>query len=75
MASYEQLKGVPTWYERHGDGDALLLLHPGGAGVGAGAFAPNLDTLAERFRVYTPERRAHGHTPDVAGPITFDLMA
>jgi len=75
VASYEQLKGVPTWYERHGDGDALLLLHPGGAGVGAGAFAPNLEALAERFRVYTPERRAHGHTPDVAGPITFDQMA
>jgi pimeloyl-ACP methyl ester carboxylesterase len=25
--------------------------------------------------VFTPERRAHGHTPDLAGPITFELMA
>ena len=75
MASYMQLNGVRTWYDRHGDGDALALLHPGGAGVDARAFAPNLDALAARFRVYTPERRAHGHTPDVAGPITFDAMA
>ena len=39
------------------------------------AFAPNLDALAARFRVYTPERRAHGRTPDVEGPITFEAMA
>jgi pimeloyl-ACP methyl ester carboxylesterase len=75
VASYQQLNGVRTWYDRHGDGDALLLLHPGGAGVDARAFAPNLDALAKRFCVYTPERRAHGHTHDVAGPITFDAMA
>jgi pimeloyl-ACP methyl ester carboxylesterase len=75
VASYEQLNGVRTWYDGHGDGDVLLLLHPGGAGVDARAFAPNLDALAKRFCVYTPERRAHGHTPDVAGPITFDAMA
>jgi hypothetical protein len=31
--------------------------------------------LAEHFRVYTPERRAHGHTPDMAGPIKFEAMA
>ena len=31
--------------------------------------------LAERFHVYTPERRGHGHTPDVDGPITYQLMA
>jgi len=52
-----------------------VLLHPGGAGVDARAFGPNLGPLAAQFRVYTPERRAHGHTPDVAGPITFDAMA
>ena len=38
-------------------------------------FEPNLGALAERFRVYTPERRGHGHTPDVPGPITYQLMA
>jgi pimeloyl-ACP methyl ester carboxylesterase len=75
MADCVQLGGVRTWYEEHGDGDPLVLLHPGGAGVDARAFGPNRGPLATQFRVYTPERRAHGHTPDVAGPITFDAMA
>jgi pimeloyl-ACP methyl ester carboxylesterase len=75
MAGYVVLDGVRTWYEEHGDGDPLVLLHPGGAGVDARAFGPNVGPLAARFRVYTPERRAHGHTPDVAGSITFDAMA
>jgi pimeloyl-ACP methyl ester carboxylesterase len=75
MADYVLLDGVRTWYEQHGDGDPLVLLHPGGAGVDARAFGPNLGPLAAQFAVYTPERRGHGRTPDVAGPITFDAMA
>ena len=75
MADYVTLDGVRTWYEEQGDGDPVVLLHPGGAGVDARAFGPNLGAIAERFHVYTPERRGHGHTPDVDGPITFDAMA
>jgi pimeloyl-ACP methyl ester carboxylesterase len=75
VADYVQLGDVRTWYERYGDGDALVLLHPGGAGVDARALAPNVGALAERFCVYTPERRGHGRTLDVEGPISFDAMA
>lgn len=75
MADYIEVGGVRTWYDERGQGEALVLLHPGGAGVDARAWGPNLPGLAERFRVFTPERRAHGRTPDVAGPITFELMA
>ncbi|MBV9916744.1 MAG: alpha/beta hydrolase [Solirubrobacterales bacterium] len=75
MADYVLLDGVRTWYEKRGDGDPLVLLHPGGAGVDVRAFGPNLGPLAAQFCVYTPERRAHGHTPDMPGPITFDAMA
>jgi len=35
----------------------------------------NVDGLAEHFRVYRPDRRGHGRTPDVEGPISYDLMA
>jgi pimeloyl-ACP methyl ester carboxylesterase len=63
-----------TWYEEHGDGDPLVLLHPAGAGVDARAFRPNLGPLAAQFRVYTPERRAYA-MPDVGGPITCDATA
>jgi pimeloyl-ACP methyl ester carboxylesterase len=73
MAGYAEVGGVRTWYEEHGAGDPLALLHPGGAD--ARAWAPNLDALAARFHVFTPERRGHGRTPDVEGPITYELMA
>jgi len=38
-------------------------------------FGGNLDALASQFRVYLPERRGHGHTADVEGPLTLELMA
>jgi len=73
MAQYVQLGAVRTWYDEHGDGDPLVLTH--GGLVDARWFAPNLDALSENFHVYTPERRGHGHTADVEGPITYQLMA
>lgn len=73
MSDYVQLGDVRTWYEQHGDGEPLVLLHPGGAD--ARAWAPNLSALAAHFHVYTPERRGHGRTPDVEGPITYELLA
>ena len=73
MGSYAQLGAVRTWYDEHGEGEPLVLLH--GGLVDARFFEPNLPALAEHFHVYTPERRGHGHTPDVEGPITYQLMA
>lgn len=75
MEDYVQLDDVRTWYAEYGDGEALVLLHPGGAGVDARAWAPNLGALAAHFHVFTPERRGHGRTPDVEGPISFCAMA
>lgn len=71
--SYVDAGGVHTWYDEHGAGFPLVLLHGGFSD--ASQFGPNIPALAAQFRVLTPERRGHGHTPDVAGPITYDLMA
>ena len=73
MAEYVQLGAVKTWYDEHGQGEPLVLMH--GGLVDARFFEPNLAALTERFHVYTPERRGHGRTPDVEGPITYQLMA
>lgn len=73
MGTYVQTGVVKTWYADSGQGDPLVLLH--GGLVDARFFEPNLDALAEHFHVFTPERRGHGHTPDVEGPITYQLMA
>ena len=72
MGKYVQLGPVKTWYDEHGAGPPLVLLH--GGLVDARFFQPNLSALAEHFHLYTPERRGHGHTPDVEGPITYQLM-
>jgi len=68
-----QLGAVRTWYAEYGDGDPLVLLHPGGAD--SRAFEPNIEALASAFHVFTPDRRGHGRTPDVDGPISYGLMA
>jgi pimeloyl-ACP methyl ester carboxylesterase len=73
MGGYVDLNGVRTWYGEAGSGEPLVLLHPGLAD--SRAFGPTLNSLAARFRTFTPERRGHGHTPDVEGPITFWAMA
>jgi pimeloyl-ACP methyl ester carboxylesterase len=73
MAQYVQLGTVRTWYDEHGDGEPLVLMH--GGLTDSRFLEPNLGPLAERFHVYTPDRRGHGRTPDVDGPITYQLMA
>ena len=65
--------GLDTYYEVHGAGEPLLYLH--------GGFNPIemlgeiLPALAQRYRVYLPERQGQGRTPDRDGPITFQSMA
>ncbi|QNE18051.1 alpha/beta hydrolase [Kribbella qitaiheensis] len=73
MGEYVQLGAVKTWYDEQGEGEPLVLMH--GGLVDARFFAANAPALAEKFHVYTPERRGHGHTPDVEGPINYQLMA
>jgi pimeloyl-ACP methyl ester carboxylesterase len=73
MSAYVQLGVVRTYYEEDGEGEPLVMLHPGHAD--SRAFEPNLPGLARRFRVYRPDRRGHGRTPDVDGPISYELMA
>jgi pimeloyl-ACP methyl ester carboxylesterase len=69
------LDGVAMWYGARGQGDPLVFLHPGGAGVDSRALAPQVEALSATYRVYTPEQRGHGRTPDVEGPAGFEPMA
>ncbi|MBA3724166.1 MAG: alpha/beta hydrolase [Candidatus Levybacteria bacterium] len=61
------------WYDEKGSGEPLLMLHPGG--VDSRAFEPNIPAFSEKFHVYLPERRGHGHTADPEGEYSFDLLA
>ena len=65
--------GVRTSYVEHGAGDPVVLLHGGGAS--GASWGAQVAVLAERYRVFVPERRGHGRTPDVDGPHTYEAMA
>ena len=73
MAEYADIGGVRTWYDRRGHGEPVVLLH--GGFTDSRDFTGNLDALAAGFTIFLPERRGHGHTPDVDGPLTVELMA
>ena len=73
MTHYAHLDGVEMYYEDHGEGDPIVLLHPGLAD--SRAWEANLPGLAAQFRVLRPDQRGHGRTADVDGPITCEDMA
>ncbi|MGI5455618.1 alpha/beta fold hydrolase [Streptomyces sp. CA-249302] len=75
MGEYVKLPGVETWYETDGSEGAepLLLLHGGMCTNETwGAQRPD---LAAAYRLFLPERRGHGHTHDVEGPLSYHDMA
>lgn len=72
MSPYTDLGTIRTWWDVAGEGEPLVLFHPGGAD--SRAWEANLPGLAENFRCYRFDRRGQGRTSDIGGPITFDVM-
>src|SRR5436189_3454494 len=70
---YAEVNGLKLYYETHGAGRPLILLH-GGLGSGE-MFGPVLPQLAERHQVITPDLQGHGRTADIDRPIDVRLMA
>jgi pimeloyl-ACP methyl ester carboxylesterase len=71
---YVDVNGLRTWHEVSGAGRPVVLLHGGFAGASSwAAQAPAL--VRAGYRVHLPERRGHAHTPDVVGPVTYQVMA
>ena len=66
--------GLPADYEVAGEGDAVVLLHGGLSSADSWA-AQQPALTAAGFRVWIPERRGHGHTPDIDGPFSYEAMA
>ncbi|GAA1755379.1 alpha/beta hydrolase [Kocuria aegyptia] len=61
------------WFSAAGVGETFVLLHPGG--TDSRALGPLVEELADRYRTITPEQRAHGHTRDWGGPLSYAAMA
>jgi pimeloyl-ACP methyl ester carboxylesterase len=71
--TYANVNGINLYYETHGHGRPLVLLH-GGLGSGE-MFGPVLTTLAEHHQVIAPDLQGHGRTADIDRPIDVRLMA
>ncbi|RZU77417.1 pimeloyl-ACP methyl ester carboxylesterase [Micromonospora kangleipakensis] len=71
--SYADVNGVRLWYEIHGTGRPLVLVHGGYGAVEM--FAPILAALAERRQVILVDLQGHGRTADVDRPLRFESMA
>ena len=70
---YAEVNGINLYYETHGAGRPMILLH-GGLGSGE-MFGPILPTLAEHHQVIAVDLQGHGRTADIDRPIDIRLMA
>ena len=70
---YADVNGINLYYEIHGSGRPLILLH-GGLDSGE-MFGPVLPTLAAGHQVITVDLQGHGRTADIDRPIDIRLMA
>ena len=70
---YAPVNGLQLYYEIHGTGEPLILLH--GGVVGITMFGSNLALLSEKRQVIAVELQGHGHTADIDRPLSFEAMA
>src|SRR5947209_19093273 len=70
---YAKVNGINLYYETHGSGRPLILLH--GGLMSSETFGPVLPVLPERHQVIAPDLQGHGRTADIDRPIDVRLMA
>jgi pimeloyl-ACP methyl ester carboxylesterase len=74
QSGYAPVNGLRMYYEIHGTGEPLLLLH--GAFGAIDLWGPILTTLAEHHQVIAVEFQGHGHTADIIDrPLSYEQMA
>ena len=71
--AYAAVNGINLYYEAHGSGRPMILLH-GGLGSGE-MFGPTLPALAADHKVIVVDLQGHGRTADIDRPIDTALMA
>jgi pimeloyl-ACP methyl ester carboxylesterase len=70
---YANVNGIKLYYEIHGSGRPLVLLH---GGLGAiEMFGPNLPALAKGRQVIGVDLQGHGRTADIDRPLSVQYMA
>lgn len=72
--SYAEVHGLKMYYEIHGTGQPLVLLHGGLSAIGT-SFGKLLPGLARGRQIIAIEQQAHGHTADIDRPLSYQHMA
>jgi len=67
---YAEVNGIKMYYEIHGSGSPLVMLHGGGSTIYT-SFGRIIPELAKTHKIIAVELQAHGHTGDRNAPETF----
>jgi pimeloyl-ACP methyl ester carboxylesterase len=73
-SGYAPVNGLKLYYEIHGTGMPLVLIHGGGSTIQT-TFGRVLDDFAKDHKVIAVEMQAHGHTADIDRPLSFEQDA
>jgi pimeloyl-ACP methyl ester carboxylesterase len=73
QGQYADVNGINLYYETHGSGRPMVLLH--GGLMSGESFAPVLPSLADHHQVVLVDLQGHGRTADIDRPLDVRLMA
>ena len=73
QTGYADVNGLELYYEIHGTGAPLVMLH--GGVVGIPMLGSTLTELARSWQVIAVELQGHGRTTDIDRPLSFEAMA
>ena len=71
--NYASVNGLNMYYEIHGTGEPLILIH-GGFGASE-MLEPLIPELSKHRQVITPHLQASGRTSDIDRPLRYEFMA
>jgi pimeloyl-ACP methyl ester carboxylesterase len=71
---YASVNGLKMYYEIHGTGTPLVLIHGGGSTFQT-TFGRVLHDFAKTHKVIAVDMQAHGHTADIDRPLSFQQDA
>jgi pimeloyl-ACP methyl ester carboxylesterase len=74
QTGYASVNGLKMYYEIHGEGTPVVLIHGGGSTIQT-TFGTVLPMFAEKYQVIAVELQAHGHTMDRETPESFEQDA
>ncbi len=72
--SYASVNGLKMYYEVHGSGAPIVLLHGAFCTIETD-FRKLIPVLSKKYQVIAVEQQAHGRTADIDRPLTYANMA